>query len=155
MDIIFIKDNKEIQKRINLRGRKTYYYSNKSFSCIELFDGDGIENFFIIDENFFKGKYDNEQIILFQYLNKLYFEDDIYCSVGNIKQTYGEIINSFTFSAEVHSYGMGAPIVLSKNSNYVIGIYTGKVDDHNLGEAISINYILKTIKDSLSTCLII
>ena len=155
LDIMFIKDNKEIQKRINLRGRKTYYYSNKSFSCIELFDGDGIENFFIIDENFFKGKYDNEQIILFQYLNKLYFEDDIYCSVGNIKQTYGEIINSFTFSAEVHSYGMGAPIVLSKNSNYVIGIYTGKVDVQNLGEAISINYILKTIKDSLSTCLII
>jgi hypothetical protein len=155
LDIMFIKDNKEIQKRINLRGRKTYYYSNKSFSCIELFDGDGIENFFIIDENFFKGKYDNEQIILFQYLNKLYFEDDIYCSVGNIKQTYGEIINSFKFSAEVHSYGMGAPIVLSKNSNYVIGIYTGKVDDHNLGEAISINYILKTIKDSLSNCLII
>lgn len=153
--IKFIKGNKEVEEKINLRYRKKFYSSNKDFTCIELYDEDGINNFFIIDEHFFKGKYTDKQIILFQYLDQSSFEDDIYCTVGNIKKTYGEIITSFDFSAETYFCGKGAPIVLSEYSNNVIGVYTGETYGQNLNKAKSINYILKTIKDSLGGCLIL
>ena len=66
INISFLKDDKIIKKNIILNKRK--FIRVYPFSCIELFENDDINDYFIIDENAMKNNdAHNHEIFLFQY----------------------------------------------------------------------------------------
>ena len=145
LKIRYLKDNSQTTMTLNLRSRKVKNFSYEEFTCIELLDEDKIENFFVMDENYFKGNHDYENIILFQALDKPSFKEELYCSVGEIKEMKVKTLNSFYFDAESIGGANGAPIVLSKKSNYLIGMNIRKPQNSEYKKAMSINLILSTL----------
>ena len=63
--IYYLKNNKIVDKKINLDNRKIIVMNYIIF--FELFENDDIENFFDLDENNLKEKYESNDIILLQY----------------------------------------------------------------------------------------
>ena len=101
--------HKTVKIKSNNRYIRSFYEEN--FTYIELNDSDKIQNFFEIEENYFKDDYYNEQIILFQNLDKSKFEEEFYCSVGNYRGTFGGSLTSFLFDADTIGNAIGSPIV--------------------------------------------
>lgn len=147
LKIKYMENNSPKTVKIESYNRYIYPFDEEEFTFIQLEDSDQIKNFFVIDENYFKDDYYNEQIILFQNLDKSQFEDELYYSVGNYRGTFGESLTSFLFDADTIDNAIGSPIVLSSKSNYLIGMCIGNEDNSKFKKAISINKILISVKN--------
>lgn len=103
--------------------KKCDFRMKSYFSCIELFDNDGFDNFLIIDENAFKEKHKNKDIIVLQYQG----ENDYKISRGEIlvKEAKDDII--LYHNAQTKRGSQGTPIILKDKLNVVIGIHLGYI----------------------------
>ena len=87
------------------------------YTCIELFESDGIINYFEIDP------YINEfQNIKDQDIFILQFPDEISFSYGKITLMKN---NRFRHTASTEKGSSGSPIIIRNNNNYVFGLHSG------------------------------
>ena len=106
------------RKEIILTGNR-YLFTNQKldYTCIELFESDGIINYFEIDP------YINEfQNIKDQDIFILQFPDEISFSYGKITLMKN---NRFRHTASTEKGSSGSPIIIRNNNNYVFGLHSG------------------------------
>ena len=113
-----------IDKKINLDNRKIIVMIYIIF--FELFENDDIENFFELDENNLREKYESHDIILLQYevINSSPQPKDFYFSFssGKIKSSNEREI---FYEIPILYGSLGSPIILGNNNHYLIGIHSG------------------------------
>ena len=113
-----------IDKKINLDNRKIIVMIYIIF--FELFENDDIENFFELDENNLREKYESHDIILLQYevINSSPQPKDFYFSFssGKIKSSNEREI---FYEIPILYGSLGSPIILGNNNHYLIGIHIG------------------------------
>ena len=148
-----IKDNsiiyithKDKSKEIKLTSNR-FKFTNEEYdyTCIEIFDNEGYDDFFEIDDNINCNnpdhQYRNKLCVLFQFPG----DEDLSFGEGIIKG----IINDYQIIHNITSDkgSSGSPIVLSDNLK-VIGIHRGSFNDSNQG--IFFNFILNDIQNQLN-----
>ena len=103
--------------------RKVFTNKELDYTCIELFESDGIIDYFKIEPKLYKN-------------DKNYLKDsDIFLlqfPKGNdISFSYGKILsfkdNSIFHNASTDYGSAGSPIILRSNKNYIIGIHKGVI----------------------------
>jgi len=139
--IYYLKNNKLIDKTINLDNRKKFITQKDTIIFIELFENDDIENFFELDENNLKEKYESNDIILLQY--------GIDNSSPYFSFSSGKIIQyeSFLYKTPTLMGALGSPIILGNNNHYLIGIHLGKKNNNksNIKNGVNLYSLLKDI----------
>ena len=128
--INYLKNNKMIEKTINLDERKNIIKEDILF--IELFENDDIGNFFELDEKNLKETYESKDIILLQYEAG----GDLETLVKNFSFSSGKI-NEYAglyiwYESQTLKGAMGSPIILGNNNYYLIGIHEGYRKKSNL-----------------------
>ena len=101
--------------------RKVYTNINLDYTCIELFESDGIKDFFEIDPKLFNynnDKLNNNDIFILQYPKG----NGISFSYGTIKLLKNNI---FIHNASTDYGSSGSPIIRRTDDNYVIGLHFG------------------------------
>ena len=126
--------------------RRVFTNKDLDYTCIELFESDGISDYFQIDPNLFKynNKYLlNNDIFLLQYpIGK-----PLSFSCGKILSIEGNDLRHSSSSLEGSS---GSPIIKrGSNNNYVIGLHSGSVKNR-FNIATSFISILNDIKDQIN-----
>ena len=141
---LFSTSNNIVNRDIEItQNRKVFTSKELDYTCIELFDSDGIKDFFKIDVNIFTNKeslIDNDIFIL-QYPKN----NDISFSYGRILSLKDNIIKH---NASTDKGSSGSPIIKrSENNNYIIGLHSGgyKKKSYNVGTPI--DSILNDIKE--------
>jgi len=128
--INYLKDNKMIEKTINLDKRKIIIKEDILF--IELFENDNIENFFEIEEKNLKEIYESNDIIILQY-DVIHHNRPL---VKNFSFSSGKIIsyqyNSILYEIPTIIGALGSPIILGNNNYYVIGVHIGRIARSNI-----------------------
>jgi len=139
--IYYLKDNKLVDKIINLDNRKKIITKHDEIIFIELFENDDIENFFELEENNLKEKYESNDIILLQY--GIDNSSPYFCFSS------GKIINyeKFLYETPTLMGAMSSPIILGNNNHYLIGIHMGRKMKGRRYEKYGVNlyYLLKDI----------
>ena len=118
--IHYLKNNKMIQKEINLNKRQIIRKNDCLF--IQLLDNDDIDNFLEIEEKNLKKEYESNDIFILQYgIDKDYNK--------NFSFSNGKIFNSdknyILHNIPTIIGALGSPIILRCNHYYVIGIHEG------------------------------
>ena len=143
INIEFLKDSLYIEKKIEVDGKRRIYANKElDYTCIELFETDGIKNYFKIDPILFtnKKKYiENTDIFVLQYPegNELSF------SYGKIRLTK---YNNIVHNASTKEGSSGSPIIRRCKENYIIGLHYGGMKKK---ENINYSYNLASIFDSI------
>ena len=110
------------KKEIKITEKRRVYTSEElDYTCIELFESDGIKDYFEIDPTIFKYNNDilmNNDIFILQYPNY----DDISFSNGKIIAVEGDIIKH---NASTEGGSSGSPIIRRSDDNYIIGLHFG------------------------------
>ena len=128
-------------KKIKINDRYKFTDKELDYTCIEIFENDGVNNYFKIERSFEK----DSEIFILQYPN------------GNFSHASGKIIDinneRFLHSASTDNGSSGSPLIKRNCINSVIGIHYGRKMEnekitHNLGT--SFEYIIKDITDTLS-----
>ena len=108
-------------KGIKIReNRRSFTNEDIDYTCIEIFDTDKINNFFLIDDTIFKNKkiLINKEIFILQYPNG-----------GELSHDSGKIMdidNNMIVHSVATTYGSsGSPLIKRFNTNLVIGIHLG------------------------------
>ena len=119
----YFTKGKYIEKKIKIdKNRKTYTNQELDYTCIEIYESDGIQNFFKIDPYLYKYNdvdylKDNDIFIL-QYSN-----GNDFCI------SYGKILlvddNNIKYSASTNTRSSGSPIIRRSKDNYIIGLHYG------------------------------
>ena len=113
---------KTIEKKIQITGnRKTFTNQELDYTCIEIFESDGIKNFFKIEPNIYNIKSNSrifEEIDIFV----LQFPDsnNPTFSTGNIIQIQN---NEILHHASTEEGSSGSPIIKRGKDNYIIGLH--------------------------------
>ena len=151
--------NNIVNKSITItNNRKTFTNKELDYSCIEIFESDGINNFFKIDPLIIDNQSRNSEIFKKIDIFTLQFfnEKEIYFSDGNIMNIKDHEIYHRA-STEVGS--SGAPIIKrgqnnDNKKNYIIGLHKGSIKDkrnkviYNLGT--TFDSILNNIKEQIT-----
>ena len=130
------------QKNIKItQNRKVSTNRDLDYTCIELFESDGIKDYFKIDPKLFKNDKNNlkdNDIFILQYPN----DKDLSFSYGKISSIEG---NNIKHTASTCSGSSGSPIIRRTN-NYIIGLHYGVYkNEYNL--ATTFDSILNDIKE--------
>ena len=146
--------NNIVEKSIRITSnRRTFTNKNLDFTCVEIFESDGIKNYFKIEPNIIsyhsnKSKiYEKMDIFILQF----YDDNTITYSVGNIIQISN---NEILHQASTEKGSSGSPIIKrDKNNNYLIGLHKASIKDgdkslYNL--ATTFDSILDNIKENFS-----
>ena len=144
----FSSSYKQVSKKIIINEkRKIFVNEDLDYICIELFESDGIKDFFEIDPKMY-GDYYNKSFFMNLQIFILYFKDGY-----NLSFSQGKILSmeeEYFYSNFSTSDGAdGAPIICRCQDNYVIGLYHGKfVMEHTPALRVSkaFYYILNDIK---------
>ena len=121
--INYLKNNKMIEKTINLDNRKIIIKNDTLF--MELFEKDDIGNFFELDEQNLKEAYESKDIILLQYeaaRDKKPLAKNVNFSSGKVNEYGDEYILYESLTLEG---ALGSPIILGNNNYHLIGIHQG------------------------------
>ena len=130
--------------------RRIFTNKELDYTCIELFESDGIYDFFEINPEIFKNDNKsliNNDIFILQYANG----DDISFSQGKILSIEN---NDIRHNASTVQGSGGSPIIKRCKENYVIGIHSGSVKNiknecrYNIGTTFT--SILENIKDMIN-----
>ena len=138
-----INNSSYIKKKIEITDkRKVFTNKELDYTCIELFESDGILDYFKIDPKLFKCNKNNlinNDIFILQYPN------------GNdLSFSYGKILsikdNEINHSASTDDGSTGSPIIRRSEENNIIGLYYGGIKNkYNL--ATCFDSILDNIKE--------
>ena len=140
-----------IKKQIEITwNRRIFTNKELDYTCIELFESDGIINYFEIEPNIFKHNnniFKNNDIYILQYPN------------GNdLSFSYGKILsikeNKIIHNASTDSSSSGSPIIRRCKENYIIGLHYGGIknnkNEYKYNLATLFNSILDNIKEQLN-----
>ena len=138
----FSQSYNAIKKEIEIT-EKRQVFTNKGldYTCIELFESDGIIDYFKIDSKLFKNDKNNlkdNDIFILQFPNG----NDLSFSYGKIKLLKD---NKLIHNASTNKGSSGSPIIRRSKNNYIIGLHCGGVKN-NKNE---IKYNLATLFDSI------
>ena len=150
--------NNIVEKSIKLTSNRKIFTNKKlDYTCIEIFESDGINNFFKIEPHILSNQsknckiYKENDIFILQFLN----ENEISFSDGNIIEIIDNIILHEASTVEGSS---GSPIIKrDKNNNYIIGLHIGFHEtilkdknklSHNIGT--TFDSILANIKEQIN-----
>jgi hypothetical protein len=146
---MFYSSYNTIKKTIEIT-EKRHIFTNKEldYTCIELFESDGITDYFKIDPKLYKkdknSLKDNDVFILqFPNGNELSF------SCGKIKYL---IDNKIMHNASTDKGSSGSPIIRRSKDNYIIGLHFGgvkkkKKEEYKYNLATSFDSILDDIME--------
>ena len=125
--------------------RRVFTNKELNYTCIELFESDGIYDYFHIDPNLFK--YDNKYLInndifilQYPYGNELSFSFGKILSIVN---------NDIKYNAATEIGSSGSPIIRRCKDNYVIGIHIGGVFIHSRRKKYNIGTTLFSILENI------
>ena len=136
INIEYLKDSLYIEKKIEIVEKRRVYTSNElDYTCIELFESDGIKNYFKIDPILFTNKknyIENVDIFILQYPegNELSF---YYGKIKILKD------NNIIHNASTKEGSSGSPIIRRSKENNIIGIHYGGVKKKDNKEDYSFN----------------
>ena len=141
-----IQSTSYIKKKIIITDkRKVFTNKELDYTCIELFQLDGIVDYFKIDPKLFK--YDkndliNNDIFILQFPN-----------VNDLSFSYGKILslkdNKINHSASADEGSSGSPIIKRCQENNLIGLYYGGIKN-KYSLAICFDSILDNIKEQIN-----
>ena len=124
--------------------RNAFTDEKLDYTCVEIFDEDGINNFFEIDINDFKNKklLKNQEIFILQYNNNrlLAFSSGKILYIGD---------NKIIHSCVTVDGSSGSPLIRRNRNqlNFVVGIHLGTIRDHKFPNiAIPFDNILEDLK---------
>ena len=139
-----IKNPLYIKKEIKIN-EKRRVYTNKEmdYTCIEIFESDGIYDYFEIDPILFTI---NENDVI----NDLEIFILQYPKGNELSFSYGKILkikdnNKIIHSGSTEGGSSGSPIIRRDNNKYIIGLHYGGVEKNNK----NYSYNLATIFDSI------
>ena len=139
-----------IKKEIKITEKRRVYTNVKlDYTCIELFESDGIKDYFEIDPDLFK--YDNKEILKNNDIFILQYPkgNDISFSCGQITLIEDNLIKH---NASTEGGSSGSPIIRRSYNNYVIGLhFGGKKEENKYSYNVATNfvYILENIKEEM------
>ena len=144
--LIFSSSYYIIDKEIEItQERKVFTHEELDYACIELFESDGMKNYFKIDSNIFKNKEllkDNDIFIL-QYPKG----NDISFSFGKILSIRDNIV---MHNASTDRGSSGSPIIRRSQNNYIVGLHFGGCEKEKYNIGTSFDSILNDIKEQLN-----
>ena len=150
----YLKESSYVKQKILIDGKRRVYTSKDlNYTCIEIFESDGIQDYFKIDPifNFNKASLNNSTIFILQYSNS---NNELSFSHGKILSFEGDII---IHNASTDLCSSGCPIIRKCKENYIIGLHHGENEkgNKNLGTIIEsiLDDILSIINPSEITCL--
>ena len=120
---LFSSSSNIVKKEIKITDeRRVYTNEDLDYTCIELFESDGIKEFFEIEPDIFK--YDINEILKDNDIFILQFPkgNDLSFSHGTIKSLKDNII---VHNASTEGGSSGSPIIRRSDKNYVIGLHFG------------------------------
>ena len=123
-NLLFNSSDKYIKKEIKIiEKRRVYTRKELDYTCIELFESDGIKDFFEIDPDLFK--YDNNTLKNKDiFILKFPSGEDLSFSYGTIRSLKD---NKIIHNASTEGGSSGSPIIIRSDDNYVIGFhYAGR-----------------------------
>ena len=134
------------------KDRKTFTNKGLDYTCIEIFEFDGISNFFNIEPNIYKFK-DSSKSTIFEendiFILQFYDDNVITYSDGNIIKV---IENEIVHHASTEKGSSGSPIIKRGKDNYIIGLHKATFKDEencfNLGT--TFDSILDNIKEQFN-----
>ena len=134
------------KKKLEITERRRVFTNKElNYTCIELFESDGIYDYFHIDHNLFK--YDNKYLInndifilQYPYGNELSFSFGKILSIVN---------NDIKYNAATEIGSSGSPIIRRCKDNYVIGIHIGGVFIHSRRKKYNIGTTLFSILENI------
>ena len=140
---IFSSSYNTIKKEIKLTDRRrTFTNIELDYTCIELFESDGIIDYFKIDPKLYKNDKSNfkdNDIFILQFANG----NDLSFSYGKIKCFKD---NRIVHNASTDKGSSGSPIIRRSKNNYIIGLHLGGFKKKKKEEYI---YNLATSFDSI------
>ena len=144
---IKIEHNRE-KKIIKLNNRFKYTNEELDYTCIEIKEEDGINNYFKIDKNINNNnpyeEYKYDEFVMIQYPGG----DDVSFAEGYIKNIKDENI---LYSMNTEFGSSGSPLILDTRNLKIIGIHYSKTsDDGDEKKAIFIKYIIEDIEKQLN-----
>ena len=136
--------------------RRVFTDENLDYTCIEIFDSDGFNNFFKIDPRIFENKklLKDEEIFILQYP----LGGELSFSSGRIKYIHEHYLIHFASTLEGSS---GSPIISRNDKNLILGLHCKgmqankelkdqKLDNYNFNLATSFDTILNNLKKQLN-----
>ena len=144
----YYSEGKYIEKKIKIdKNRKVYTSEELDYTCIEIFESDGIKQFLKIDP------------YLYKYNNIDYLGNDIftlqYPKGKDFSFSFGKILslegNNIVHSASTDIGSSGSPIIRRSKDNYIIGLhYGGDNKNKKFNLATNINSIIKDIQNEIN-----
>jgi len=138
---------KSSKKEIKItQNRKVFTNKELDYTCIELFESDGIKDFFKVEPKIFKDKNNlkGNDIFILQFPNG----NDISFSYGKILKIQ-EKNNIILHSASTDHGSSGSPIIRRGEDNYIVGLHYGGVEN-KFNLATIFDSILNNIKEQLN-----
>jgi len=145
----FFSSYNTITKEIEITDKRRVYTNKElDYTCIELFESDGIVDFFEIDPDIFKYNINeilkNNDIFILQFPKGI----DLSFSYGTIKSLKENII---MHNASTEDGSSGSPIIRRTDNNYVIGIhFGGKGNKKNKEDKENNKYLYNVATDFIS-----
>ena len=140
-DFEYNSSDKIIKKEIKItENRKVFTNKELDYTCIELFESDGILDYFKIEPNLFKSDKNflkNNDIFILQFPKG----NDLSFSYGKILSLKG---GKILHSASTESGSSGSPIIRRSKNYYIIGFHSGTLNEFNI--ATRFDLIINNIK---------
>ena len=135
------------EKQIEIKqNRRVFTNKELDYTCIELFESDGIYNFFEIEPDIFK--YDNKYLVN----NEIFILQ--YPNGTDLSFSYGKILsvkdNDIQHNASTEEGSSGSPIIKRCKNNYVIGLHSGFIRRKQYNIATTFISILNNIKEQIN-----
>ena len=124
-----------IKKEIKITDeRRVYTNKELDYTCIEIYESDGIKDFFEIDPEIFK--YNNNEVLKNNDIFILQYPKggDLSFSLGTIISIKDKII---MHNASTENGSSGSPIIRRHDNSFVIGIHKGSKNRYN----VAINFV--------------
>ena len=156
---LFYSSYKAIEKKIEITNKR-HVFTNKEldYTCIELFESDGIIDYFKIDPKLIKNDKNSlkdNDIFILQFPNG----NDLSFSCGKIKYLMD---NKIMHNASTDKGSSGSPIIRRSKDNYIVGLHSGgvkkkKKEEYKYNLATSFDSILDNIleKSNIINCIYI
>ena len=144
---LFNSSYKPSKKEIKItQNRKVFTNKELDYTCIELFESDGIKDFFKVEPKIFRDKNNlkGNDIFILQFPKG----NDISFSYGKILKIK-EKDNIILHSASTDHGSSGSPIIRRGEDNYIIGLHYGGVEN-KFNLATIFDSILNNIKEQLN-----
>ena len=152
-DIVYSKKDIRIKvndsiKNISLsKKRKKWSSEELDYSCIEILDDDGIDDYYQLDDIILKKDYSNDL-----YLNNMKSHIIIFAIMKNKRRGHsiGLIKNKkdHLFAHNCNTYpGCSGGAIVNKNNNCIIGLHRGEIE--NLEKVINCGIFIKNIIDNI------